>query len=138
METSKLYKIAENEGITIDFFALPENTALSMKLGDKDYIAIDKNLLFGSASERVALAHELGHHTTGSLYLIDTASGERRKSERLADRWAIEFLVPYAELVSFAKQGNESLSALAEHFSVTEDFMQKALKHYFENEVRAG
>ena len=35
METNKLYNIAENNGITIDFISLCENPALSLEYGGK-------------------------------------------------------------------------------------------------------
>lgn len=132
METNILYNIAEEQGITVDFLDLKQNPAFSLLLGDKGFIAMDKKLCSGSAKERVALAHEIGHHAAGAFYSADAALTARRKKERLADRFAIELLVPYGELMSAAADGDQSVSFLAEHFGVTEDFMQKAIKYYCE------
>lgn len=134
METKKLYNIAESEGITVDFVALPENVALSLKLGDKGFIALDKNLVGRTAAERVALAHELGHLATGALYTPDADPKVVRRSEHMAHRWAINALVPYGELLKAIKSGEENISFLADRFGVTEDFMQSAIKHYCENQ----
>lgn len=132
METNKIYNIAENKGITVDFFDLEQNPAVSLMLGDKGFIALSKKLCSGSAKERVILAHELGHHLAGAFYSEDAPITVRRKKERLADRFAIELLIPYGELMSVAADGDQSVSHLAERFGVTEDFMQKAIKFYIE------
>ena len=135
METKILYKIAEKEDITVDFVPLSENRAFSLIIGNKGFIAMDKHLVEGSAAERVALAHELGHLQTGAVYSIHAKTDERLCCERAAQRWAIKTLVPYSELVDAAKRGQEDLPTLAEHFGVTEDFMQKAIRHYCENKI---
>ena len=132
METNKLYNIAENNGITVDFFDLEQNPAVSLMLGDKGFIAMSKKLCSGSAKERVALAHEIGHHAAGAFYTADAPVLSRRKKEKIADRFAIELLVPYGELMSAAADGDQSVSFLAERFGVTEDFMQKAIRYYLE------
>lgn len=133
METRKLYNIAKEEGITVDFFSLPEAKGLSLLVAGKRFIALDKGAVCGEATERVLLAHELGHHTADALYGIEAEGTLRKRKERRADRWAIERLVPYGELLDAIKQGDETVPFLADRFGVTEDFMQKALKFYYEN-----
>lgn len=132
METNKLYNLAEKQGITVDFFDLEQNPAVSLMLGNKGFIAMSKKLCSGSAKERVALAHEIGHHAAGAFYTAEASAAQRGKKERLADRFAIELLVPYRELMSAAADGDQSVSFLAERFEVTEDFMRKAIKYYTE------
>lgn len=133
METSRLYKIADGAGISIDFTDLPHTKAFCMCVGDKKYIAMDKAVRSGSAEERVVLAHELGHLSTDSLYELGSPLLYRRRFERKADGWAIKTLIPLSRLRSAVKQGYESVTSLAEHFSVTEDFMQRAIKFYTES-----
>ncbi len=133
METSKLYKIAERSGIDIGFSELPHTKAFCIRVGDKKYIAVDKAVRSGSAEERVLLAHELGHLSTDSLYELGSPLLYRKRFELKADIWAIKTLVPHSLLKEAVRQGYESVASLAEHFSVTEDFMQRAIKYYSES-----
>lgn len=130
MEINTLYNIAETKGITVDFLSLKENPALCLELGGKGFIALDKGLVGRSFAERVALAHELGHILEGALYKPGEDSASVLKHEQAAQKWAIKILVPLEELIKALKEGNESLSLLAERFEVTEEFMQKALAFY--------
>lgn len=132
METTRLYKIAENSNIIVDFRALPHTKAFCISHGGKKYIAMDKNLCGSSAEERVALAHELGHCKTEGFYSTESPLVYRIRFEKKAELWAILNLIPKDELLSAIAKGNETVSTLAEHFSVTEEFMQKAIKYYSE------
>ena len=132
METQKLYKIAERERIAVDFADLPHTRAFCIKFGGKKFIALDKNVCSESNEERVILAHELGHLKTDSLYSPDIPPLYRKRYERRADIWAINLLIPLASLRRAYKEGSETVNALAEYFSVTEEFMQKAIKYYSE------
>ncbi len=132
METVKLYKFAENSNVTVDFCNLPHTRAFCINIGGKKFIALDKSLAPESSEERVLLAHELGHLSTDTLYSPDTPDLYRKRYERKAEGWAISTLIPRSRLRNAIKNGLESVSALAEHFSVTEDFMQKAIKYYTE------
>ena len=135
METNKLYNIAENEGITVDFISLCENPAISLEVGGKGFIAMDKNLVGSQSAERVVLAHELGHLATGAMYSVGSDKSTVIKRERAAQRWAVNALVPYAELLKALAAGEEDLERLAERFSVTEEFMQRAIKYYLETKT---
>ena len=132
METSRLYKIAERERISVDFADLPHTRAFSIMVAGKKFIAVDKNVSPESSEERVMLAHELGHLATDALYSVDSPPLYRKRFERKADIWAICKLIPLPSLKKAYKEGCESVSSLAEHFSVTEEFMQKAIKYYSE------
>ncbi len=132
METNKLYNIAENNGIRVDFISLCENPAFSLEIGGKGFIAMDKALAGSTAAERVALAHELGHLATGATYTPGSDLKTVKKQERAAHRWAINALVPYGELLKAVAAGEEDLTCLADRFDVTEDFMQRAIKYYLE------
>ncbi len=132
METKRLFKIAENDNITVDFANLHHAKAFCINMRGKKFIAVDKNIPPESNEERVILAHELGHFETDSLYSPDVSPIYCRRFERQADGWAISHLVPLPRLKNAIKNGVESVSSLAEHFSVTEEFMQKVIKHYSE------
>ncbi len=129
MKTENLYKIADEQDITLDYFPLPENRALCMQMGDKCFIALDP-MFIGSAAERVCLAHELGHCNTGSFYNLYSSLDIRQKHENRADKWAINFLIPEKELEKALKHGIRDINSLAEYFSVTEEFVRKALQLY--------
>ncbi len=129
MKTEKLYKLADEQNITLDYFPLPQNKSLCVQMDDKYFIALDP-LFFGSAAERVCLAHELGHCSTGSFYNLYSSLDVREKHENRADKWAINVLIPEKELNKAIKHGCRDISSLAEHFCVTEDFVDKALKLY--------
>lgn len=130
MEITRLYNIAEDEGISVSFLALPETKGISLELNGDYHIALDSDSSKSPSEEKVILAHELGHCVSGGLYGISEDSLIRIRLEKKAARWAIERLVPLSELKNAIKCGDEALSCLAERFGVTEEFMQKAIKHY--------
>ena len=128
METAKLYTLAEKNGIVIDRAPLPENLSLSLKLGKKLFVGLDKDI--SGAVERVCLAHELGHCETMSFYNIYSPLDVRGKHENRADRWAINELIPFMQYQKALCEGYDNVYTLAEYFGVTVDFMQKAINLY--------
>ena len=131
METNSLYNIAEQKGISVSFFPLNESRGVVLENGGKFYIALHDGC--SERDEKVILAHELGHCLSGGGYSLNDSPLIKVKLEKRAERWAIERLVPLYELETAIKQGDEANSALAERFGVTEEFMQKVLRHYLEN-----
>ncbi len=136
METEKLYNMAAEDGIKLDFFPLPENKSVSLLVGDRCFIAVDPNFISTAANERVCLAHEIGHCRTGGFYNMYSPLDVRAKHEYKADKWAITRLVPYEEFLKAVKRGCGDVYSLAEYFSVTEDFMRKAIEFYNEKRTR--
>ena len=128
MEISNLYRIADENGITVNRFALSKNGSVSVKDGDKLFVGLDKAL--SGADEKVCLAHELGHCQTLSFYNIYSPFDVREKHEKKADRWAISKLIPKAAFLRALKKGYDNTYMLAEYFGVTTDFMQKAVDFY--------
>ncbi len=132
METNKLYKIAEAEGISVDFLPLRECGGLVLQLGDNYYIALDPQASASPSREKVMLAHELGHCLSGEVYSPAADKGTLKRAERKAESWAIRQLVPAEALIAAIKRGDEALDSLALRFGVTEDFMQRVFKYYCE------
>ncbi len=132
METIKLYKIADREGIRVDFPNMPNVKSACISLNGKNFIAIDKSVRYGSAEEKVKLAHEIGHCASNGFYSVGVHLKDREENEKKADSWAIENLVPLSELEKAIKNGQEDILELAEYFGVTESFMQKTLQYYSE------
>ena len=130
MKTDRLYKMAEDNQIAVEGFPLPENKALTLKLGGKYYVAIDPSVLCSSREEKVCLAHELGHCQTEAFYNCYSTLDNRAKQERKAESWAIGQLVPLDELKMAIKSGRSDLTALSDYFGVTNEFMYKALLYY--------
>lgn len=127
----ELYRIADQEGITVDCFELAKKESLSMMDHDGEcFIAIDPLKLTSSDDEKAKLAHELGHCVTGSFYNRHAACDVRQKHENRADKWAIQNLVPASELNAAVADGRTEIWDLAEYFGVTEEFMTKAVCWY--------
>lgn len=131
METNKLYAFAAKSGVTVDRFSMKENGSASVAVGERLFIAVDPKLM--GRSEKVCLAHELGHCATGSFYNIYSPLDIREKHERRANCWAIRKLVPKTRYYLAIKSGIDTLYSLAEYFEVTPEFMQKAVDYYKEN-----
>lgn len=130
-ELAELYRIAEEQNIAVDRFALKRREALSyMDLDGSCYIAIDPDKLKGELDEKMKISHEMGHCFTGSFYNKYAVCDVRRKHEHRADKWAIQKLVPVDDLDNAVADGHTELWDLAEHFGVTEDFMRKVVCWY--------
>lgn len=127
-----LYSIAEADSIKVDCFRL--NLCQSVSIQDESgncYIGIDPMQLTSTADEKVRLAHELGHCETGSFYCKNTLLDIKEKHEQKANRWAVKKLVPKADLTFLLKGGLERWE-IAEHFNVTEQFINLAIQMYYE------
>lgn len=135
----ELYELAEASDIDVDWFLLGQEQSLSVKLPDgATCIAIDPREMDTLATETVHLAHELGHCKTGAFYNRWAARDIRQKHEYRADKWAIKKLVPKDELLKAIKSGHINIWDLAEYFSVTEDFMKKAMHWYTYGNLAIG
>lgn len=129
-----LYTLAEQLGIVVLSFPLPDSESISLECGDNCYIGIDDKQLDSSKEERVHMAHELGHCVTGSFYNEYSLVDNRGKCEATADRWAVKKLINKNEFKRQIETGMEVWD-LAEYFNVTEDFIRKAYHLYFEVQI---
>ena len=133
MTTERLFEIAEKNNIEIIQTELPRTESCSLFADKTYYIGLDSSL-FG-INEKIHLAHEVGHCVTGSMYNIYAPLDNRAKHELRADRWAIKKLVPFNDLRTAIKKGIRECWELAEFFNVTDEFMNNALKFYFNQGV---
>lgn len=120
---------------------LPENLkGLYVETASIKAILLNKSI--STYKERLCiLAEELGHYHTSSGNILDQNLLSNRKQEKRARNWAYEKLVPLSAFVQAHKQGIRSRYELADHFGVTEDFLDSAIKHYKEKyglSVQAG
>lgn len=128
MTIPALYTLAREQHIPVVAYPLPECGSVSVmdSLG-RCAVGIDPRLQDGGSRERVHLSHELGHCFTGSFYSRHTAVDSRRRHEHRADKWAIRALIPEEALDDAIAGGCTEVWELAQHFSVTEEFMRKAI-----------
>lgn len=122
-----LYKIANDNDIWVDEFETKEIESFSMP----NVVVLNKKKLRTTKDLKVHFAHELGHCQTGSFYNVNTLE-TRERMEYRADRWAIKKLIPFPALLNALENGITERWELAEHFNVTEDYIDKAHKLYEE------
>ena len=138
MKIQSLYNLADQQNIEVLTFPLPHNGSLSLMDGTgRCSIGMDESVQDGGALERVHLAHELGHCTTGSFYSIHTAVDTRQRHEYRADKWAVTTLIPADRLDDAIASGCTELWELAERFGVTEQFMRKAVSYHVHGNLAA-
>lgn len=125
LNTSELFKEAENNGICVFYGSFPACKGIC----SEGFIGMDYDL--AGSEEKTCLAHELGHCLTGAFYAARSSQLERRRAERKADAWAIKKLAPADELERAIMNGR-SFYELMELFGVSAEFLQKALEYYAE------
>ena len=131
MNLTALYALAEEEGIVVDEFPMENHVSFSIMDTDGDcYIAVDPEKLPSAQSEKVIIAHELGHCITGSFYNRYAACDIRRRHENHADKWSFSHLVPEEELNEAVSAGFTELWQLADYFDVPTNYMARACHWY--------
>ena len=126
-----LYQKAQQDGITVDCFALPRSESMSLLGADGNcHIAIDPYRLASEEDELIKLAHEVGHCETGAFYNFYAPLDIRQKHERRAWEWAIRELLPREELEKAIRDGYQHPWELAEHLDLPEYFIRAALDYY--------
>lgn len=130
-QTCTLYNLAvENDILIVD---LDLHGAPAISVMDEDCnccIGIDYQQISDDSRERVVLAHELGHCIKGAFYNRYSPYDIKSRHEYRADVWAIKELVDIDALRYAIELGYTELWELADYFSVTEDFMRKAVEYY--------
>ena len=75
-------------------------------------------------------AHEMGNFVTDSFYPLYTPREGRIEPEEKAMAWAIQFLMPLQEILSFISYDKRIKQGLARHFGVGEEFVEEAVDFY--------
>ena len=130
METNDLYAFADAHQHTVISAKLRESPSFCIDDQNQCYIVMDSSL--SGSEEKTNLAHELGHCEYGGFYNYHSPFALRSKVECRANRWAFLHVLPISEIQSAIDSGCSSIWELAEYFSVTENFMKKALLFYTE------
>ena len=133
-----LYRLADENGICVDWRQMNAAKTLSMLLPDgTGAIAMDVTRLETTAEHKTALGHDMGHCATGSFYNRYSPADVKKKHENRADKWAIRQLISPEELDAAVADGHLEMWDLAEYFGVTEEFMRKAVSLYTYGNVNA-
>lgn len=131
METKALYKLAEQENITIDHVPLHHTKALSLMDEDGDcFVALDPGQMQTDAEERVCLAHELGHCMRGAFYNRYSAIDCKSRHERRANVWMYRRLVSEDALHKAVMEGYVEIWELAEYFDLPQKVMEEIVCYY--------
>ena len=129
----KLYKMADNKNILIDERCPQKIIAISIKLSDGTKIISLSDFNVNNSEEYTKLecfAHEMGHCVTDSFYAPYSSLEQRGKHEYRANKWAINYIIPFNELCQAVADGNYELWQLAEHFDVSLSFVEKAINFH--------
>ena len=130
-----LYEMAYESLIFVDEECPEEIVSMSIKFpnGFKAISLPQKNNESAEQKKYTKLecfAHEMGHCATDSFYTRDTSYRKRLKHEYRANKWAIDYLIPFDELSKAVNEGNRELWQLAEYFDVGEPFVEKAIIYH--------
>lgn len=127
----ELYQIAEDAGIEVCHFPLPESGSMSLPVGEKSVIGMDSSRQRPTGEECVHLGHELGHCLYGGFYSRCTHYDIIGRHEYRADAWFIQRFVKVSDLRRLMKKGYNA-AEMAEALSVTEEYIKKALHYWTE------
>lgn len=131
MNLKTLYALAERDRVEILDADCPECLSMSLMTDDGDcYVGIDERAVHSENEKLVRIAHELGHCETGSFYTRRCEFDLIEKHEYRADKWAVQRLIPYDELIRICQKGINEIWEIAEYFGVTEDFVRRARAIY--------
>jgi hypothetical protein len=132
-----LFEIAAAEGIGVKFIKLPAPLLglYDSRPGEPPMILLHEKTRKDQKLFRCIFAEEIGHHFTLARNIMAFAVSSRyiyNKYDQLALWWATQHLVPFESLAKAINSGIYFTHELAEHFDVTERFMESSLKLYYE------
>lgn len=128
MTYEKLAAEIEKEGVEIIEIKFK---GTSKGLYSDNVIALDSKIETDN-EKKCVLAEEIGHYYTSHGDILDISDIRNLKQEKRARNWGYEKLVGIIDLINAYKKGIKSRHDLAEYLNVTEEFLDKALKHYKE------
>ena len=135
LEQLEDYAYSQNINIFKSRF-LSSKKASCMQDNNYKLIAINMAEIESSDDELCVLAEEVGHIETGTLLPVNTYINPdykkwlKRKNEILADRWAINEILPPSRIQQSIEDGCVSYSDIACCYDVTVEFVEKALLYY--------
>jgi len=129
----ELYVLAEENNIPIDESCPESLISMSIRLPNGRKIVGISNDEGSEYTRLERMAHEMGHCMTDSFYAGYSPFELRAKHEKRANAWAVNRIVPFAELCDAVKGGCRELWELAEFFGVSQSFIEKAIKIHERN-----
>ena len=134
MTVNELYALAAVKGIETHSIKCPKSKAISMELEGVKFIGMDKSVFKSENTERLVLAHELGHALTNAYYSDLTNPIHIKRMEHRATKKTVEMLIPLEELNKMLCE-DVTVFELSEHFSVPEEMIKKAMWIYYKKEI---
>lgn len=131
MVTEELYSLAERKNIGINFFRIRKK-GCTIRFNGNYEIGLSIEVLTSQIQEKEALAEELAHCLTGTVYPISsvaTALGRLNiiKNERLARQTASTLLISLDDLKSLLSL---PVYEIAEELNVSEKTVLTAIEYY--------
>ena len=117
-------RVAAAEDLNVNIVEMPIN---GKGYCCNNYIFIRNDL--SEAEKNCTLAEEIAHYLYSSGDIIDQSSVVNRKAELYARRKAYQDAVPFEDIVSLLRAG-EQLYDIAEIYDFTEEFLRAALEWY--------
>lgn len=118
--------LAASSGVEVFFGPAPASGALALE----DAVCLDFRLIGRDHERALALAHELGHIMTGSLYSSGSSVLDRRRAELRARRWAARHIISRAEILKAFRSGARTVPDLSSFLGLPPDLIDQALEIY--------
>lgn len=125
-----LYQKLRTTGTRFYLWNLKKDKAVTLEVNGAYGIFMDFDNIASSAEEAVVVAHEGGHASTGATHKVCSPFDLVEKHEYKAWKWAVQNYISEDDLDDAVANGYIDICSLAEYFSVTEDFMRKAVCWY--------
>lgn len=131
-KTPDLHAVAEQNGVEIVSFRLPNADSMSTEVNGRCYIGLDSTRQLTRGEENARLGHELGHCLYGGFYTRSAPYDLRERHEVRADRWYIRRAIPRKTLFRLLRDGYDAWE-IAEQLDTTEDYVRRAYYYYKDN-----
>lgn len=132
----ELIALAKEKGIVIDHNCPKSIVAMALRYDNGLQVIslppedVDPDGYVIGPTVLECFAHEMGNFVTDSFYPLYTPREGRIEPEEKAMAWAIQFLMPLQEILSFISYDKRIKQSLARHFGVGEEFVEEAVDFY--------
>ena len=123
------FSMAEDSGVPVVRFPLPETSSMSIQAGNTGIIGLDNSKQMTAAEEQSRVGHELGHCLYGGFYTRVSPYDIAEQHEARADKWYILHAIPKKDLFSLLREGYDAWE-IAEILNTTEEYVRRAYYYY--------